>query len=152
MQAFLVLCDAAQVDPSTGKISMLGGDWSVIGPESPSMALVVFLRVTWEEIQPARPFTLRLLDSEGQPVVAPGKGGEGPVQFYGAFSINESSPTVDDKTARLVDVHSSFPVSAPGIASSLTPGARYTWLFTLDGQELASVDFAVRPYPESGDA
>jgi hypothetical protein len=151
MQAFLVMCDAAQMDQSTGKISMLGGDWAVMGPESPSMALVVFLRLSWEEIRQARPFALRLLDHDGQPVIAPIKGEEGPVQYAGKLSLNEASPIADDKAARLVDVHSSFTVNAPGLGGALKPGSRYTWSFIVEDEQLASVDFVVRPYPGLGE-
>lgn len=152
MQVFLVICDAAQVEESTGKISMLGGDWAVTSPGNPGMSLVVFLRVSWQEIEQSRSFTLRLLDEHQQPVVAPIKGEKRPVQFTGQLSLNENSPVADDPAAHLVDVHSSFTVNAPGIGGVLTPGSVYTWSFLVEDTEVASVKFAVRTHPDDGEA
>ncbi|WP_169953775.1 DUF6941 family protein [Microbispora sp. H11081] len=145
MQAFLVLCDAAQHDQVTGKLSMLGGDWSIIGPQISPMTVVVLMRTSWEEAEKAKTFTLNLLDDDGEPVR---HGPERrPIQYNGRLSLDPGNPLADDKVARMTDIHSNVMVSLGSLP--LQPGHRYRWTFDVEGEEIASVQFAVRSAPEN---
>ena len=47
VEAKLILCDAAQADPNTGKVHMLGAGWSLT--RSPTThAVVVLMKVPWD--------------------------------------------------------------------------------------------------------
>ncbi|WP_449064293.1 DUF6941 family protein [Planomonospora algeriensis] len=140
MQAFIVLCDAAQHDGSSGKINILGGDWSATDTKLPQSALAVFVRASWEEAATRRVFALRLLDDDGRPVTAGTPGKERPVEYTGAMELSGAAATVDD-AVRSVDIHNSFAVTVPRLP--LLPGRRYTWSLEVDGQVLTSVAFAV---------
>ncbi|MGV9772922.1 DUF6941 family protein [Streptosporangium sp. NPDC003464] len=146
MQGFLVLCDSASTDRATGKISMLGAGWSLTGPELPSTAIAGFLRVPWEEARGDLDFTLGLVDEGGEPVMVPAAEEERPLRFSGQLAVDPADAELDG-LARSLDIHSSFAINVHSL--SLGPG-RYTWTLEVDGQELASVTFGVRPDPAAG--
>lgn len=141
MQAFIVLCDSAQRDQATGKMHMLGADWSLADSSTPPMTVAVFLRVPWEQATSTRPFTLRLVDDENKPVIAVLDGESFPVEHRGEFSITQE-PSSDD-FIRMTDIHSSFAVNVAPF--QLKAGRRYEWKLDVEGRELACVDFAIRP-------
>lgn len=145
MQAFLMLADAAQPDAS-GKLNMLGADWAIIGPRITPFALVIFFRASWEEADKIHPFTLRLTDGDGAPVLAPAEndGEPKPLVLEGQIAMSAHTPSDEDAIARKVEVHSNLAVSLPGIAALLKPGHHYRWSLEADEKELAEVSFAVR--------
>lgn len=49
MRAVLVLCDFAEQDQPGGKVHMLGAGWSMIGPLPAPHAVVVLIKVGWNE-------------------------------------------------------------------------------------------------------
>jgi hypothetical protein len=65
----MLLADSAQA--VGGKLYVLGGGWSVTGPEPLPCGLAIKVEVPWEATN--RPFRLRLelLDSDGQQVLLP---------------------------------------------------------------------------------
>ncbi len=66
--AFLLLADAAQVDP-TGKVHLLGGGWSVTTSPTAPQAVVAFISVPWNRTNERLAVRLELVDSDGHPVV-----------------------------------------------------------------------------------
>ena len=65
MRVTMLLADAAQ--EVNGKLYVLGGGWSVTGPDVPPMALAVKLDVPWTEANQAHTFELVLVDTEQPP-------------------------------------------------------------------------------------
>ncbi len=64
IQVHLILCDAAQADPVTGKVHMLGAGWSLSrGPSA--HAVVVLAKVPWDRTNQKIPLTLTLRDQDG---------------------------------------------------------------------------------------
>jgi len=61
----LILCDAASADGS-GKLSMLGAGWSITGSPTAQQAVAVMIRIPWERANEKIPFSLQLLDPEGE--------------------------------------------------------------------------------------
>lgn len=139
-----MLCDAAQHDAASGKINILGGDWSVkdAGPTQTSVAM--FIRLSWEEAAEGRSFTLRLVDDLGEPVRIGQPGEEGPIEYSGTIQLDESAADIDTIT-KLVDVHNSFAVTVPQLP--LAHSRRYIWEVRTNGDLLSSVAFAVRDEP-----
>ncbi|MFG1707157.1 DUF6941 family protein [Nonomuraea sp. M3C6] len=146
MEAFIVLCDAAQHDVASGKINVLGGDWSVTDARPTQTAVAMFIRLSWEEATEGRSFTLRLVDDTGKQVRIGEPGEERPIEYGGTLQLNESAADTDP-AAKLVDVHNSFAVTVPELP--LEPGRRYVWEVRTSGELLSLVAFAVREAPPS---
>ncbi|GLW96698.1 hypothetical protein [Microtetraspora sp. NBRC 16547] len=143
MKAFIMLCDSAQRDHVTGKMHMLGADWSLTDSAAPQMAVAVFLRFSWEEASASHFFALRLVDDAGKSVMAPVNGEDRPVEYQG--ELGNVSVGADD-FVRMTDIHSSFAVNVAPLP--LGVGRRYEWKLDIDDQEFASADFAIRhPVP-----
>jgi hypothetical protein len=137
MQATLVLCDFAEID-STGKVHILGAGWSVTGPAPAPQGIVAFLKVPAERAQSPIQATLRLLDQERHLVEVPGIGGTQVLEISG--QIEMQMPETWDHA---LDLSASFAVNVGPLP--LTRGMTYSWTIEIDGKELASVDFLVRP-------
>lgn len=69
----MLLADAAQ--EVNGKLYVLGGGWSVTGPEVPPMAIALKIDVPWNEANRRRQWELVLLDADGSPVTFPSADG-----------------------------------------------------------------------------
>ena len=66
MMATILLADAAQAIDN--KLYILGGGWSVTGPDPSPSALAIALKVPWDEANRRHDLRVELLDSDGQPV------------------------------------------------------------------------------------
>lgn len=64
MEAHVLLADFAQSD-SSGKVNALGLGWSVTTTPTPNHAVVVILRVGWDETNINHHLALRLLTADG---------------------------------------------------------------------------------------
>src|SRR5207244_1129232 len=58
--------DAAQA--VNGKLYIMGGGWSVMGPEPTPYAIALKVEVPWDETNKRHTLVLRLLDDDGRPV------------------------------------------------------------------------------------
>jgi hypothetical protein len=70
----MMLADAAQ--EVGGKLYVLGGGWSITGPEPVPMAIALKLEVPWDRTNLQHSLLLELLDEDGEPVLVPGQDGE----------------------------------------------------------------------------
>lgn len=146
MDGFLVLADAAQNDQASGKISMLGGGWSIVGPGVPPMSVVIFLRASVEEASQPVEFLLRLVDTNREPIKVEGPlGGHLPLEFAGRIHILDDTQPREDWTD-VVGLHSSFAVNIPRL--SIPSGRAYVWVLETAGKEISSVPFAIRAEPD----
>lgn len=131
MRATMLLCDAAQ--EVGGKLYIIGGGWSVRNVPGPVlMAVAIKVYVGWNEANEERPFVLRLVTQDGQPVDA----GKGPVEVSGSMNIGRPAgvrPGSDLDTAMAIMF--SFELGA---------GA-YRFEFEIDGTPLAQESFVVKP-------
>ena len=64
----MLLADSAQV--AEGKLYILGGGWSVIGPDPAPSAVALKLEVDWHETERTHHWELFLEDADGQPTMA----------------------------------------------------------------------------------
>jgi len=60
----MMLCDAAQV--ADGKLFILGGGWSLIGPDPMPSAIAIKVDVGWHEATRAHHWELFLMDEDGR--------------------------------------------------------------------------------------
>ena len=63
----MLLCDAAQV--SDGKLFILGGGWSMTGPDPVPSAVALKIDVDWHEAEASHHWELFLEDADGRPVL-----------------------------------------------------------------------------------
>lgn len=140
MQAFLLLCDAANADVRGGKINMLGAGWSITGPGPVATAIVGFIRSPWDDVEWPLRFRLRLIDEAGNPV-HPSADRDEEVSITGEFAARSDEPS--DELSKHLPFNFSFALPIPALP--LQPGALFKWVFEVGGEEITSVEFAVRP-------
>jgi hypothetical protein len=136
----MLLCDAAQV--AEGKLYILGGGWSMVGPDPTPSAVALKLEVAWTEIDATHHWELFLEDEDGQDVVIDTPDGPKPVEVRGDFRVAQPEGL---PAGSPVDV--SLAVNLGPLP--LTPGRRFAWRLTIDGesQDGWQLGFTTRPLP-----
>ena len=81
----MMLCDAAQV--ADGKLFILGGGWSLIGPDPMPSAIAIKVDVGWHEATRPHHWELFLMDEDGRPVIVEGADGPQPIEVRGDFEV-----------------------------------------------------------------
>jgi hypothetical protein len=137
----MLLCDGAQV--ADGKLYVLGGGWSLTGPDPMPSAIAMKIDVGWHEAEQAHHWELYLEDADGRPVLVDTPEGTHPIEVRGEFNV-----------ARPETVPEGTPIDV-ALAVNLGPlpletGNRYTWRLTIDGDtnEDWALGFTTRPRPE----
>jgi hypothetical protein len=133
LEVQLILCDAAQTDP-TGKVHMLGAGWSVtISPTSHAVA--VLIKVPWDRANERLPLALDLVDADGNPVMIDTPTGPQGVHAEGVVEVGRP-PGVELGSP----LDAAFAINLPRLP---LPRGRYTWRLSLADHH-QSVSFAVR--------
>lgn len=136
----MLLCDYAAV--AEGKLFISGAGWAMTGPAPASSAIALLLDVPWDQTNRPIAFRLDLQGADGQPVMQPGVTGETPVEVSGQFEVG-----------RPVGIAPGTPLAVPLALNfpplNLTPGQRYTWTLSVNGehQEDWYLSFTSRPFP-----
>ena len=133
----MLLADAAQA--VGGKLYVLGGGWSVIGPGRATMAIAMKIDVPWDRTNVRHQWTLDLLDQDGHPVAVPAPEGQRNVQITGSFEVGRPAGAAQGSPIDLPLAIGIGPISLP-------PATRCLWRLTIDGQTDPGwqVAFAVR--------
>jgi hypothetical protein len=79
MKVTMLLADSVQA--VEGKLYILGGGWSITGPQPTPMAIALKVDVTWTEANTPHTVQLDLFNEDGQPVMVPTPTGDRPVQL-----------------------------------------------------------------------
>jgi hypothetical protein len=140
MRVTMLLADAAQ--EVRGKLYILGGGWSVTGPDVPPMALAIKLDVPWSAANASHAFELTLVDTDGRAVtLAEDTGAESEVRIGGSFEVGRPPglPLGSD-----IDCAFTVNVGALPLGSG-----RYAWQLWIDGETAEDWQrpFQVRPRP-----
>ena len=134
----MLLCDHAQA--SEGKLNILGGGWSLTGPQPTPFGIAILFQVPWDQADERHEFRLELLDADGHGVPVPGDPEGEPIAVEGSF-----------ETGRPPGVRPGTPLDFPFAMNSgpiaLQPGQRYEWRLSIDGRYDADwrLAFSVRP-------
>ena len=139
MKVTLLLADAAQA--VNGKLYVLGGGWSLTGPDPSAMALAVKIDVPWDRANMKHRWRLELLDGDGAPIEVPSapEGELRPLRIDGEF---EAGRPAGLKPGTPLDV--ALALNFAPIA--LVPGGRYVWRLSIDGfEDDWRVAFSTRP-------
>jgi len=135
----MMLADSAQ--EVGGKLYILGGGWSITGPDPVPMAIALKLEVPWDRTNVQHSLLLELLDEDGEPVLVPGPDdGEVPLQVTGEF---EAGRPAGIKPGTPID--SALAVNFGPLP--LEGGRRYQWRLSIDGEtdEDWTLGFSTRP-------
>ena len=135
----MMLCDAAQV--ADGKLYVLGGGWSLTGPDPMPSAIALKIDVGWHEAESAHHWELFLEDADGRPVMVDTP--EGDAAGRGAGRVQRGPPAGRSPRAR----RSTWPWPSTSARCPSTPGTRYTWRLAIDGESsrTGSLGFTTRP-------
>jgi hypothetical protein len=136
----MMLCDAAQV--ADGKLYILGGGWSMTGPDPVPSAIALKIEVDWNEASRAHHWELFLEDADGRPVLVETPDGAQPVEVRGEFTVTQPPSVPEGSPIDVTLAVNMGPIPLP-------PDARYTWRLTVDGEALPGADlrFTTRPRP-----
>jgi hypothetical protein len=141
----MLLADFAQV--ADGKLTVVGGGWSLSGPEPTPFGIAILVHVPWDQANRRHTLRLELIDADGQPVLMPGTedGEERPIVFL---------DDVEFEVGRPAGIKPGTPLELPLAVNSgplpLEPGSRYVWRLSIDGEsdEDWRLAFSVRPEAE----
>jgi len=139
MKVTMLLCDAAEA--SEGKLFILGGGWTITGPGPSPSAVALLIEVPWDQANHRNKLVLELLNEDGQPVIQPG-----PIPVPARVET-------EFEVGRPAGIAPGTPLTVPLAVSigpmQLTPGGRYYWKLTLNGEshEDWRLPFSVRPMP-----
>ena len=137
----MLLCDAAQV--SDGKLFILGGGWSMTGPDPVPSAVALKIDVDWHEAETSHHWELFLEDADGQPVLMETAEGTQPVEVRGEFTVSQPLGIPEGSPIDVALAVNLGPLP-------LAPGTRFAWRLMIDGEALpgASLGFTTRPRPQ----
>jgi hypothetical protein len=134
MKATMLLADYAQV--SDGKLTIVGGGWSVTGPEPAPFGIAILIQVPWDQANVRHTMRLELLDSDGAPVTVEGDetedgddADEEPIVFFDDVVFEVGRPP-GLKPGTPLD----FPVAVNSGPLPIPAGGRYEWRLTIDGR------------------
>jgi hypothetical protein len=119
-----LLADSAQA--VGGKLYILGGGWSVTGPDPAPSAIAVKIDVPWDHTNQSHRLELKLLDQDGNSVEVPTDDGSQPLVIAHDFEVGRP-PGLPPGT----------PLDYP-VAINLPPipyplGQRLVWHISIDG-------------------
>ena len=135
----MLLADSAQ--EVGGKLYILGGGWSITGPEPMPMAIALKLEVPWDRTNEQHSLLIELLDEDGNAVLVDGPEGEQvPLQVTGQFEAGRP-PGIKPGTP----IDSALAVNFGPL--QLEGGRRYQWRLSIDGDtdEDWALGFSTRP-------
>lgn len=145
MEAHVLLADFAQSD-SSGKVNALGLGWGVIGTPTPHHAVIVTLRVGWDETNVKHHLTLRLLTADGlNAVEVPTPFGSQSLMVEADFEVGRPAGIAQGSS-----IDHSLAINI-GAGLPLTPG-RYEWRLHIDNQDRDEwrAPFTVRQGQQAG--
>lgn len=143
MRVTMLLCDYCQA--LDGKLYIMGGGWSVTGPQPAPFGIALLFQVPWDETNRPHVFRLELLTADGDPVLAPGPDGPQPLVVQGEFEVGRPAGL---KPGTPLD----FPVAFNSGPQPLPLGTRFEWRLTVDGEARDEwrLAFSTRPPAPTG--
>jgi hypothetical protein len=125
MKVTMMLADSAQA--VNGKLYILGGGWTITGPDPSPAANAILFEVPWHEANRRRHIKLTLQDGDGHPVLVPTPIGERPVEITGEFDVGRP-PGLKPGTPL------TMPVAINLNPLPLKPDGLFVWRLTIDDE------------------
>jgi hypothetical protein len=117
---------------SDGKLTVVGGGWSITGPEPVPFGIGILVHVPWDLANTRHTLRLELLDADGGPVevAVEDSDEEQPVVFFDDVPFEVGRPPGIKPGTPL-----EFVVAVNSGPLPLEPGARYEWRLSIDGRQ-----------------
>ena len=138
----MMLCDAAQV--ADGKLYVLGGGWSVTGPDPVPSAIALKIEVGWHEAEVAHHWELFLEDADGRPAMVETNEGSQPVEVRGEFTVAHPNGVPEGSPIDVALAVNLGPIP-------LAPATRYLWRMVIDGESLPGATLLLHPGPAAAE-
>lgn len=137
MRVTLLLADAAQVVDN--KLYILGGGWSITGPDPTPFAIAMKIEVPWTEANKKHRWELRLLGADGEQIRLEGLPDQAPIEISGDFEVGRPPGITPGVALEVALAINSTPLPLP-------PGQRFVWQLWIDGetQDDWTLSFATR--------
>ena len=123
MKVTMMLADFAQA--VNGKLYIMGGGWSLTGPNPAPSAIAIRIEVPWNQTNQKHNLKLELLDSDFCPVSVPMPAGNSPLVISAEFEVG-----------RPAGIPPGIPIDIPFAFNigpiPLEPGNRYIWKLSID--------------------
>lgn len=134
----MLLADHAQV--AEGKLNIIGGGWTVSGPEPTPFAIALVFEVPWDQANEEHRFRLELVDQDGRAVEVDTPEGQQPLFIDAGFEVGRP-PGLKRGTPL------ALPVALNMGPQPIPPGGRYEWRLTVNGDsdENWRLPFSTRP-------
>ncbi len=131
MHVTMLLADFAQV--ADGKLTVVGGGWSMTGPEPMPFGIAILIRVPWDQANHRHLMRLELLDADGRPVTVTVETEDDSEDEPEAVIFFDD---VEFEVGRPAGVKPGTPLDLPLAVNAgpmpLEPGV-YEWRLTIDG-------------------
>jgi hypothetical protein len=121
----MLLADYAQA--AEGKLNVIGGGWSITGPQPAPFAIAMLIQVPWDRTNMEHKLRLELVDSDGQPVMVDTPQGEQPLFLEAGFEVGRP---LGIKPGTPIDV----PLALNMGPQPIPPGGRYEWRLSINGE------------------
>jgi hypothetical protein len=134
LNATLLLADSAQV--ADGRLFILGGGLSEVGPGPQPMAIAMLLDVPWDQANATHDWKFELLDEDGTPVLYDDQ----PILVGGQFEAGRPDGLAPGTPIPV-------PLAINFTALPVEPGRRYVWRLAIDDTSEPDwvLSFRVRP-------
>jgi hypothetical protein len=129
----VLLCDSAEV--ADGKLFVLGGGWSLVGPGPFIQAFAIKLEVPWTEANRRHQLSAHLVDEDERPVELGDP--PNPTKFESEFEVGRP-PGLPPGTPL------DLPLAVNLGPMQLPPGRGYAWVIRIDGDEVDRTRFRTR--------
>jgi hypothetical protein len=128
MKVTMLLADYAVV--ADGKLTVVGGGWSITGPPPEPFGIAILVHVPWDQANQRHTMRLELLDSDGNAVLSEDSDGEDgePVVFLDDLGFEVGRPPGIKPGTPL-----EFMIAVNSAPLPLEPGGRYEWRLSIDG-------------------
>lgn len=137
----LMLADSAQV--AEGKLYLLGGGWTEIGPQPCPFSIAGIIEVPWNLANQSHQFRLELIDLDGESVLVPTPDGEQPLFIEGGFEVGRPPGTRAGTALPFLLAFNAGPVPLP-------PGSYFEWRLLIDGESSEDWRLAFRTRSDDG--
>ena len=138
MKVTMMLADSAQV--AEGKLYVMGGGWTITGPQPSPCALAGIVEVPWQLTDREHLLRFDLIDLDGNPVMVETPDGERPLFIEAKFEVRRPPGARQGASVAMPFAVNSGPVPLP-------PGSDLEWRYTVDGEarEEWRIAFSTRP-------
>jgi hypothetical protein len=134
----MLLADSAQA--VGGKLYILGGGWSIIGPGPAPSAIALKVEVPWDEANRKHHAKLELVNADNKPVLVPTITGVLPLEIKFDFEVGRPAGLMQGTPIDFASAINLGPLP-------LQPDHRYVWKLSIDEQhhEDWELAFTTRP-------